>query len=176
MALSSAPLLAADERQQLVAHWFAEFQAPLFRYLLRLVGDDERAADLLQETFLRSFTALDRQAPPDNARAWLHRIATNLAYNSLQRGKLLRWLPLSGHERAPSFESGMATAHCVRQCLARMRPKEVEVLVLYEYGGFSAGEIATITGETSNAVRLRLSRARTRFTELYQKEISHGLS
>lgn len=175
MALTPAPLLTADDRQQLVAHWFAEFQGPLFRYLVRMIGDEEHAADVLQETFLRGYTALARQLPPTNPRAWLHRIATNLALNTLQRQNRWRWLPLSGHERAPSFENDIITAETVRRCLARMRAKEVEALLLFEYAGFSTAEIAALTNETPNAIRLRISRARARFTTLYQKEIGHGL-
>ena len=159
MALSPAPQLTIEDRQHLVAHWFVEFQGPLYRYLIRLVGDEDSAADLLQETFLRSHTALARQAPPTHALAWLHRIATNLALNALRRRNRWRFLPLSGHERAPGFENAVGTVQCVRHCLARMRPKAVEVLLLYEYAGFSTVEIAALTNESPAAIRLRQSSA-----------------
>ena len=57
-----------DNRQRL-AQWFAEHQAALFRYALRLMADEERAADIVQETFLRALAALSKQAPPANAPA-----------------------------------------------------------------------------------------------------------
>ncbi len=176
MVLSSASPLDISDRQQLLACWFADYQAPLLRYLVWLVGDEERAADLLQDTFVQAFTALSAQAPPVHVHAWLHRIATNLAYNALRRRQRWRWIPLTGQEQAPAFEGGLATAQSVRRCLTRLRPKELEALLLYEWAGFTCVEIAAVSHETPNAVRLRLSRARARFCALYAKEIAHGVS
>jgi RNA polymerase sigma-70 factor, ECF subfamily len=172
MAAHSVVPLDTTDRGELVAHWFAEHQAPLFRYLARLLGDEERAADLLQDTFVRAFSALAAQAPPPNPAAWLYRIATNLAYDALRRRRRMRWLPLSGHERARSFEGDIATAQSVRDCLARLRPKDAETLLLYEYAGLTCVEIAALNGEEPPAVRMRVFRARERFRELYQKELS----
>src|SRR5438105_978499 len=106
MAADALTPLGRSDQRKLVAAWFEEYQAPLFRYLLRLVGDGEGAADLLQDTFLRALTALARQEPPRNPSAWLYRIATNLAYNVLRRRNRWRWLPLRGTEPAPAFEGG----------------------------------------------------------------------
>ncbi len=172
MARDSALPLDTDDRSQLVARWFADYQTPLFRYLVRLLGDEERAADLLQDTFIRAFAALDAAAPPAQPAAWLYRIATNLAYDALRRRKRLRWLPLRAEEPAPPFESSVATAQSVRRCLARLRPKEAEVLLLYEYAGLTCVEIAALTGTAVPTVRVQVQRARARFRKLYHKELA----
>ncbi|MCU0493068.1 MAG: RNA polymerase sigma factor, partial [Chloroflexaceae bacterium] len=82
--------------QELVAGWFQELHPGIFRYLVRLLDDQESAADLTQETFIRALTALVNQPVPDNPSAWLYRIATNLAYDAMRRRNRLRWLPLTG--------------------------------------------------------------------------------
>lgn len=56
----------------------------LARHLRRLVRDDDVAADLLQDTFLRAHGALGGLRPGSNERAWLYRIATNAALNHLR--------------------------------------------------------------------------------------------
>ena len=56
----------------------------LARHLHRLVRDEDAAADLLQDTFLRAHAALGRLRRGSNARAWLYRIATNAALNHLR--------------------------------------------------------------------------------------------
>jgi RNA polymerase sigma-70 factor (ECF subfamily) len=56
----------------------------LARHLRRLVRDDDVAADLLQDTFLRAHRALSRLRPGSNERAWLYRVATNAALNHLR--------------------------------------------------------------------------------------------
>ncbi len=170
--MDAAAPLDSDDRCRLVGLWFTEHQAPLFRYLVRLLGDEERAADILQDTFVRALRALDMHSPPPNPAAWLYRIAANLAYDVLRRRRRLRWLPLSGTEHAPAFESNVALTESVRDCLARLRPNEAEALLLYEYAGLSCIEIAALSGEEATAVRMRLYRARTQFRKLYGQELT----
>jgi RNA polymerase sigma-70 factor (ECF subfamily) len=160
----------ARDRDQLVTQWFAEYQMPLARYLLRLLSDEDQAADVLQDTFLRAHLALAKQEPPDNPFAWLHRIATNLAYNALRRRMRWRWLRLSGHERTNAFEPHVATAQAVQRCLARLSPAAAEVLLLYEHVGLSCLEIAALRGQPAPLIRLQLQRARERFRQHYEKE------
>jgi len=50
----------------------------IFAYLWRLIPGDQ-AEDCLQETFLRAFRAYERTVPGSNYRAWLYKIATNVA-------------------------------------------------------------------------------------------------
>ena len=90
----------------------------------------------------------------------------------LRRRKRLRWLRLSGDAQAPAFESGVAVAQSVRDCLARLRPKEAEALLLYEYAGLSCVEIAALSGEEPTSVRVRLYRARIQFRRLYKQELA----
>ncbi|MBA3946139.1 MAG: RNA polymerase sigma factor [Herpetosiphonaceae bacterium] len=168
------PALEAHDRQHIVAQWFVAYRIPLARYLLRLLNDEELAADLLQDTFLRAFNALSgypaTKALPEHPFAWLHRIATNLAFNALQRQHRFRWLPLNLYLRLPAFENSVGTAQNVRRCLAHLKAKDAEALLLYEYVGLTCAEIAAQTGEATPAVRMRISRARKRFQAFYKKE------
>ena len=56
----------------------------LARHLRRIVRDDAAAEDLLQDTFLRAHQALGRLEEGANTRAWLYRIATNVALNHVR--------------------------------------------------------------------------------------------
>lgn len=169
--------IAQDEERagRLVAEWFETYQGGLFRYLNRILGDQERAADLLQETFERALVALRRRPPPENESAWLYRIATNLAYDQLRRRKRLRWLPLSGEEPARAFEGDVAEVQAVRRCLAALRPREAEALLLYEYVGLSCVEIGELLDVPASTVRVRIHRARRSFRTLYAREDPNAL-
>lgn len=163
-------MTGADEARssdQAVADWYEIHGAGIYRYLNRLLGDAEQAADLLQATFERALRLVARRPAPDNPAAWLYRVATNLAYDALRRRRRLRWLPLSGLEPVPCDESDMATALAVRSCLARLPPRDAEALLLYEYVGLSCAEIGDLNDEPANTVRVRLHRARERFRKLY---------
>jgi RNA polymerase sigma-70 factor (ECF subfamily) len=162
-----------EQRYELVAAWFARYQLPLFRYLMRLLDDEESATDLLQETFLRALEKSD--LAPENPSAWLYRVATNLAYDHLRRRRRLRWLPFRGDEQSGAFEQGVANAESVRRCLAQLPIAESEALLLYEWAGLSCAEIAAACNAEQGAIRMRLSRARARFCALYEKEVPDGL-
>jgi len=68
-------------------------QAPLHAFLRRLVGDDEAARDLVQETFIAAWQVAQRAAPPfdgaargdDEARRWLFHVAYNRAVSVHRR-------------------------------------------------------------------------------------------
>ena len=60
-------------------------EVEIYRYLRRLAPSAEDAADLHQETFLRAFRAYARLADDANVRAWLYRIAGNLARDAHRR-------------------------------------------------------------------------------------------
>jgi RNA polymerase sigma factor (sigma-70 family) len=60
-------------------------EVELYRYLRRLAPTADDAADLHQETFLRAFRAYDRLEAGANVRAWLYRIAGNLARDAHRR-------------------------------------------------------------------------------------------
>lgn len=165
----------ADNAGSLLEGWFHAYHGALFRYLVRLVDQPEAAADLLQETFLRALTALDPAHPPANASAWLYRIATNLAYNTLRRRRRWQWLALPSTLHAPRFEPAVAEAQLIRACLARLSPREAEALLLHTYAGLTSVEIAALFGEKPATVRTRIARACARFGALYAKENPHEL-
>jgi len=60
-------------------------QAEIYRYLRRLSPSADEAADLHQETFLRAAVAFERAPSLANGRAWLYRIAGNLAIDAHRR-------------------------------------------------------------------------------------------
>ncbi len=63
---------------------YERYQAPLLRHLTSLVRSQPAAQDLLQETFLRVWTHAEQWSGQGSFKAWLYRIATNLALNHLR--------------------------------------------------------------------------------------------
>lgn len=162
--------MAQADRAEVLSDWFEAYHRQVFRYLLRLVADHETAADLLQDTFLRALVTLNPAQPPSHPSAWLYRIATNLALNTLRRRRRWRWLSFQTDAVAAGFEESVVQSQLIRACLAQLRPKEAETLLLYEYVGLTSVEIAALTGEKPSTVRVRLSRASARFCRLYDQE------
>jgi RNA polymerase sigma-70 factor (ECF subfamily) len=142
----------------------------LRRYLARLVGDEEAAADLTQETFLRAYQALPRLTDDSNVGGWLYRIATNLARQHHRHRRLLCWSRLEAHHNAlpgRSLEEDVASRDRVLRALEGLPLEQRVCLLLYAGTGYTCAEIGGILGRSAPAVRMLLLRARRRFRAAY---------
>lgn len=142
---------------------FREHHAPLFRYLVRLTGDAELAADATQEAFVRM---IEKQPEDRHPRAWLYTVATNLARESARsRGRQGELAEGAGErlapEPAPSPEEVTAArreADRVRAALDTLPSRDRSILLMREEG-FPHREIAAAVGTTTGSVGTLIARA-----------------
>ncbi len=151
--------------QAFIEGLFAQHQGEIFGFLARMVRDDDLAADLTQETFVKAFRALDTLESPDRARAWLFQIASRTALDELRRRRLVRFVPWSGESRgtAPSAEETALRAQLsgdMARALARIPDRQRGALILAEIHELSGTELAAVLGVSHAAARALLTRAR----------------
>jgi RNA polymerase sigma-70 factor, ECF subfamily len=157
---------------------------PIFRFLCRMVGNEDDANDLAQETFARVFRARANFRLGDKFSTWLYTIAANLARNhfrwrarhpniSLETGaddpeqSLENILPAND---APPNEQTLTAerAAVVRAEVSRLPEDLREATVLCEWEECSVAEAAAILETTPKAVESRLYRARKLLRERLQ--------
>jgi RNA polymerase sigma-70 factor (ECF subfamily) len=151
---------------------FGTHYPALFRYLHRLTGDADRAADIAQESFVR---LLDRSLPPEKVRGWLYTVATNLVRDDARTRDRRRRL-LEARDVAPDaptrpderVERGERIA-AVRGALDALPPRDRKLLLLREEG-FRYAEIAQMAGVPPTSVGKMLARALARFARAYGVE------
>lgn len=102
-----------------------------------------------------------------NARAWLFRVARNLARDHARRRRLLRFVPFSGREVDPTAID--PDADLVHRALIQLPPKLSTTLLLHYEAGFSRREIAEMDGVTEEAVKARLARGREAFARAFEQ-------
>ena len=148
---------------------FAEHQRGVFRYLCRIVGQPDAARDLTQEVFLRVARAGVPDTTEGGRRAWVFRIARNLALNHLR----------DGHRRPQSVELGDSAAPAtqelaaaLQQALAALPDVERDIFLMRETAGLSYDEIAVACELSVDAVRSRLHRARQQLRQALDAPIS----
>jgi len=142
------------------------------RVIGRLVNDPDDRDDLVQETFVRAFTALDKFKRGEPFRPWLLTIALNLARDSWRRRKARPTpVPLVGEAGTvvpipspdPSPESAAAGEELRRHAEAAFRRLDQDhqtILWLRVREGLEYDEIATVLGIPRGTVMSRLARAR----------------
>jgi RNA polymerase sigma-70 factor (ECF subfamily) len=149
---------------------------PLFHFLCRMLGNEDDANDLAQETFVRVFRARVSFRTNEKFSTWLYTIAANLARNQFrwrsrhpnvsleaetpETGQTLdSMIPAGGpapHEQALATERAAA----VRAAVGKLPEDLREAIVLCEWEERSVAEAAVILETTPKAVESRLYRAR----------------
>jgi RNA polymerase sigma-70 factor (ECF subfamily) len=156
---------------------FEAHQPRLLRVLVRLSGEPELAADLIQEAFVRLYR---RGALPEAPEAWLITVALNQFRNErATRSRRLRLLgPVADSAVAdppPSLEeasASVATQRKVRAALERLPERDQRLLVL-RAEGYRYRDIATALEMNEASVGTLLARARRTFLAAYE-EASHA--
>jgi RNA polymerase sigma-70 factor (ECF subfamily) len=148
-----------------VERLYAVHHGEIYAYLARMLRDDELAADLTQETFVKAYRAYDTLADHNRARAWLYQIAGRTALDELRRRKIVRFVPWTGESRgeASSAEDlvlrGRLSADLER-ALMRIPPRQRQALLLAELHELSGLELAEAMGVSHVAARALLTRGR----------------
>lgn len=147
-----------------------------------MVGDEEEARDLLQDTFYDAWRAAQRDSTPldpsrgeRTVRSWLFHAAYNRAVSALRRRKVIRWETLDDEanfsEDSASvlmpFEDRIVERDALRTALAQLSPGDVACLILIIVQEFSPAEAAQIMGKSTAAITRQFSRARQRLHRAY---------
>ncbi len=169
-----------DSFNTLVLH----YQDALFNTALRILGDDELAADATQEAFLSAFKNLTSYRG-GSFKAWLLRTVTNACYDELRRQKRRpttplepdtsdgdemdspRWLAdqnLSPEQKAEADELEHAIQHCLENLPLEFRT----VVVMADIQGLDYTEVASTVRVPLGTIKSRLARARLRLRECLQ--------
>jgi len=160
------------------------YQDALFNTALRILGDDQLAADATQEAFISAFRAI-KSYRGGSFKAWLLRTVTNACYDELRRQKRRpttplepdtedgdemetpRWLAdpaLSPEQQAEAEELEHAIQHCLESLPLEFRA----VVVLADIQGLDYNEVAQAAHVPLGTIKSRLARARLRLRECLQ--------
>jgi RNA polymerase sigma-70 factor (ECF subfamily) len=162
-----------EAREAAFEQFFHAHEATILGYLWRITGDEQASHDIAQETFLRAWQRFEQISRYDQPRAWLFRVATNLASNhrrhrSIHDATLAHISPTQAP--APDPATGVAESAAVRAALLAMPIRQRSALVLRVVYGLSILEIAEALGATKAATAMTLSRARDGFRAHYAQE------
>ena len=169
-----------------------KYQRKLFRLVLRMVGDASEAEDVVQETFIKAYRALQQFRGESAFYTWLYRIAINAARNSLeQRGRRLPSQTGTISEDDETFEVedylndsdtpeslllNKEIVQTVNQAMLELPDELRTALTLREMEGLSYDDIALAMNCPIGTVRSRIFRARESIAEKIRPLIGAGVA
>jgi RNA polymerase sigma-70 factor (ECF subfamily) len=143
------------------------YQHQLRRFCAGLLRDEELARDVVQVVFFQAYRTLTRFEARSSLKNWLYGIARHRCLDELCRRRSWRRmlamravtaeLTVDPHDPREE-EQARARTSALHQCLARLRPRDRELLLLRFQGGLSYDEIAARLGDNSGALRVRACR------------------
>jgi RNA polymerase sigma-70 factor, ECF subfamily len=160
------------------------YQDSVFNTALRILGDEDQAADASQEAFISAFKSI-ASFRGGSFKAWLMRTVTNACYDELRRRKRRPTTPLE-----PDTEDGeemdsprwladpnmtpdqQAEAdeveHAIQHCLNNLPLEFKTVVVMADIQGMDYTEVASAVRVPLGTIKSRLARARLRLRECLQ--------
>jgi RNA polymerase sigma-70 factor (ECF subfamily) len=149
----------------------------IMRYLLRVSGDREDAADLFQETWLRAYRAYPRLEPESDVRPWLYAIAVNLCRNRARDGaRRARVIVADDSEksadgirrdrRSRNENDGYAAVQ-LRELISALPAKQREALHLRYFAGLDYADIAAAMDCSQESARANVSQATKKLKSMW---------
>ena len=155
----------ADSFNQLILRW----ERPIYALAYRVIGREEDARDVCQETFLRAFRALPGFKGEAKFSSWVYRIALNLCRDWMRRQRRAPTVQMPegvdpiemASERGPveSIETLVERRELsgvVEEAMALLPEEQRTAIILKEYHGMTFQEIADLQGCPLSTVKTRL--------------------
>jgi RNA polymerase sigma-70 factor (ECF subfamily) len=159
-------LLRSGDRKAL-GQLYDRYHQHLLRYCVRLLRDEQRAEDAVQNVFLKLQTGQQNIRNGQSMQSWLFTVAHNEALSDINKKKSVTaddsivWEGDSPEDELLAKER----KELIEIVLQRLHAPYREVIILREYERLSYEEIAGITGTTISSVKSRLFKARKALIE-----------
>lgn len=170
------------------------YMARMLRVARRLLMNEEDARDAVQDAFVSAFRSIGSFAGTSMLATWLHRIVVNASLIKLRTRRrhpeedieaLLPKFAEDGHQAEPSVAwsepadvaiERAETSSMVRAAIDQLPDTYRVVLLLRDIEELEPAEVAEMLGITTNAVKIRLHRARQALRTLLDPKLRGGVS
>jgi RNA polymerase sigma-70 factor, ECF subfamily len=171
-ARATEPVMDSDR----FAAFYERSARPLWAYLARTSGDAALADDLMQESYVRFLCAGSPFDGEVASRKYLFRIATNLLRDHWRHSRTVSIEDLPVERSAARDTSNQTDSRLTLEpAMAKLRPRDRQLLWLAHAENYSHREIADITGLAVTSIRLLLFRARREMAGLLKKQTGRSL-
>ncbi len=144
-----------------------EYSDRVFRFILKSIGDEDRAKDIVQDSYEKLWRNIEG-LEYIKAKSWLFSTAYNTMIDIIRKDKKM---VISDEYVSEDYYSGGYSDlnEILHQCLEKLPENWKSVLLLRDYEGYSYLEISKITGFTEGQVKTNIYRGRMAMRKMIGK-------
>jgi RNA polymerase sigma-70 factor (ECF subfamily) len=159
---------------------YDRYERKIFYKSLAMVKDEDQAADLTQDIFVKAFSALDKFRAESKFSTWLHSIAYHYCIDYIRKNKrtiqnqrlddIQESNILVEAESAEGTEFIVLNPEVLLEAMDHMKPEEKMILIMKYQDDLSVKQIQTVMKfQSESAVKMRLKRAKQKAVIYYNQ-------
>jgi RNA polymerase sigma-70 factor, ECF subfamily len=154
-----------DDREVRFEQIYTATYEPILGYVLRRCASPEDAADVVAETFTTAWRRFDDIPAGDSARPWMYGVARRVLSNHRRGESRRRLWTTELRDEIATVDTDPLDAPAIGKAFRSLPDDDRELLGLVAWEGLDYAAIATVLGCSRGAARVRLHRARKRFSQ-----------
>ncbi len=161
--------------QQKFIQLYDQLSNKIFRHLYFRVNDREKAKDLMQETFMKTWAYMQKRSDIENPQAFLYKVATNLAIDESKKKKLISLEEMMEEGFSPSNKEEIIHLKCkmdIKDLLKVINELSVNyknIIILRYVDELTIPEMATILDQSENYISVNIHRALQQLRKILNK-------
>lgn len=150
-----------------------------FSVAFRMLGDEDAAKDIVQETMIILWEKMGKIRTPGAFKTWLYRITINKCYDHLRKKKINKeiradektWNFISDHIAGGNITEleNKEIAQIMNMLTERLSPKQKAVFIMTDLEEMTSDQISEITGMSRRNIKSNLHYARKNISEMVEK-------
>ena len=165
--------------QAAMSNLYGLYAKAMYNVCRRMMGDEEEAKDLLQESFVDAFQKLPTLREINTFSSWIKRIVVNNCINAIRKKKLLTSQLEENddflEEEEDDFEYTQYQANQIMEAIDLIPEGCRSVLNLYLFEGYDHKEIGEILGVSESASKAQYCKAKARIRKILEEERSQNV-
>ncbi len=153
-----------EQKRKILLKFFNEYKFALYNYAVKILGENETAEDVVQNTFLRLYENLDKIRDEEKIKSWIFITARNEIFGLFRQKKKTIYgyeQTDEGFRKHPAdFIETAETIDLLKHEISNLDVTNREILILREFGQLSYKEISEITGLEVSKIKNRLFKTR----------------
>jgi RNA polymerase sigma factor (sigma-70 family) len=146
-----------------------DYSDGIYRFILKNMKDEDKAKDVVQETYEKLWTKIDEVAA-EKIRAYLFTTAYHTMIDLIRKEKRMTTFDSGKHDRPVLADGYSGLSEILDEAISRLPEDQRSVIMLRDYEGYSYEEISAITGLHESQVKVYIFRGRM-FLKNYIKSI-----